>query len=216
MPTLIRSLPLTATLLLAACASAPGLAPQTETGGIHTVGLNQAPRTEPEHNDSLPLSAMNTPDAIAARLSQPPAPPPPAPAARPAKPIELVLAPAAKPAARVKPAPVAKPAPVIEPTPVAKPAHIVAAAPVVAAAPAAVPPPPAAAKPVELVKGASVAVREGAVLRARPQASAVPLASIQLKGQVLLDGRLRNPEGDWWYVRAGKETGWLAQGDLRP
>lgn len=63
-------------------------------------------------------------------------------------------------------------------------------------------------------KGRKVFVRAGAALRSRPNSGSDAIQSLVLDDQVVLDGRVYNAEGYWWYVTAGAEDGWLSQADL--
>ena len=62
--------------------------------------------------------------------------------------------------------------------------------------------------------GASVAVRDGAVLRSRPNTSSDSVQSLVLNNQVKLVSHVYNAGGHWWFVEAGKETGWMLQTDF--
>lgn len=94
--------------LLAGCASAPPAKPGKtaarpaysepegggEEGGIQSRAIRAAPSTQAPQNDSKPLSALNTPEAIAAREAAARRARAPAPAAAPAS-AAAVSAPAA-------------------------------------------------------------------------------------------------------------------------
>jgi len=74
LPLLFSASSLAAALCLTACASAgaPLLsrgegASEASSGGIQTRAIGSAPATREAQNDSLPLSELNTPEAIAAR-----------------------------------------------------------------------------------------------------------------------------------------------------
>jgi len=57
------------TIWLGACTSSAPVAPvrDSEEGGIQSRAIRTAPMARQEHNESRPLSALNTPEAIAAR-----------------------------------------------------------------------------------------------------------------------------------------------------
>lgn len=175
--------------LLTACAGRGGATAgaEPEYSGIQTSSIQAAPQTQAARNDSRPLSELNTPDAIAARES--------AAGSRRSAPPSAAAKSAAAPAVTVA----AKAVP-----------NSVAAA--VDAALAANDP---HQKNASLQKGSKVRVRSDASLRARPNASSegVPVGAAV---QVELGPKIYNAGGYWWYVTAGKESGWILQSDLLP
>ena len=175
--------------LLAACAGrgAATAGGEPEYSGIQTSSMQTAPKSQAARNDSRPLSELNTPDAIAARES------------------------AARNSRSAPPLVVAKKAALVVATAAVSAApHSVAAA--VDAALAANNP---HQKNASLQKGSTVRVRSDASLRARPNASSesVPVGAA---AQVELGPQIYNAGGYWWYVTAGKESGWILQSDLLP
>ncbi len=64
-----------------------------------------------------------------------------------------------------------------------------------------------------LQKGAKVRAYGNASLRARPSASSegTPTPATELE----LGPQIYNADGYWWYVTAGKESGWLLQADIQ-
>ena len=64
-----------------------------------------------------------------------------------------------------------------------------------------------------LQKGARMRVRSGALLHARPSLSgdSVPAVAAEFE----LGPQIYNAGGYWWYVTAGKESGWLLQTDIQ-
>ncbi|MDO9451863.1 MAG: hypothetical protein Q7J29_03290 [Stagnimonas sp.] len=89
----------------------------------------------------------------------------------------------------------------------------------VAVAAAAAPTPTSASAPAHqqievLQKGAKVRAYGNASLRARPstKSDGAPVApNIDLE----LGPQIYNADGYWWYVTAGKESGWLLQADIQ-
>lgn len=65
-----------------------------------------------------------------------------------------------------------------------------------------------------LQKGMKVRARSGASLRTRPSDSSEMLQSVALNSELELGPQVYNAAGYWWYVTAGKETGWLLQTDI--
>lgn len=65
-----------------------------------------------------------------------------------------------------------------------------------------------------LLKGGTVRIRSGATLRSRPSQSSERVESAALGAEWLLGAQVYNADGYWWYVSAGKETGWLLQTDV--
>ena len=61
--------------------------------------------------------------------------------------------------------------------------------------------------------GARVTVRSGAKLYARPSASS-EVAPLTGSSEVELGTQIYNASGYWYYVGAGKESGWLLQSDI--
>lgn len=192
--------------LLAACASGPfHKAPANNSGAIQTAAIGQAPAAEPPSFGSKPLSELNTPDAIAAREAQarlggsavpppsfpaypdyPAEPPPPLPDFGTPPPPELAYTP--------------------PPPPVAPRAPVASIAPGEPAA--------AHAQVSAFSKGAKVSARPGAALRLRPNSASEAIQSLLLDTPVVLDSRVYNAEGYWWYVTSGADDGWVAQSDL--
>jgi hypothetical protein len=87
-----------------------------------------------------------------------------------------------------------------------------------APAPSPSPPPTEQAKTVlhptaSPVIGQTVKLRASAVLRSQPKAAsnAEPAG---VATQVALKASMRNADGVWWYVSAGKLTAWVLQSDL--
>ncbi|ROH92153.1 SH3 domain-containing protein [Stagnimonas aquatica] len=192
---------------LAACASGPlHKAPAGNGGSIHTAAIGQAPPAEPPSFGSKPLSELNTPDAIAAREAQGRlgggvATPPPAFPAYPDYPAE----PPPPPLEFGTPPPVlAYPAP----SPSSAPPRV----PVASMAPGE--PAAAHAQVSAFSKGAKVSARPGAALRLRPNSASEAIQSLLLDTPVVLDSRVYNAEGYWWYVTSGADDGWVAQSDL--
>lgn len=96
------------------------------------------------------------------------------------------------------------------------PRTVVPAAPVArtAAAPAMAPVAAPAHQQIPVLrKGAKVRAYGNASLRARPSASSegtpAPATDLELGPQIY------NADGYWWYVTAGKESGWLLQADIQ-
>jgi hypothetical protein len=189
--------------LLSSCSSGPlRKEASRESSSIHTAAIGQAPPAEPPSFGSKPLSELNTPDAIAAREAQ----------ARLGGSAPLAPAYPAYPAAPTPPPPALPPA----------------SAPVIAPAYAPPPPPPppppvvsARGEPAAthaqvgaFSKGVKVSARPGSALRLRPSSSSEAIQSLLLDSPVVLDSRVYNAEGYWWYVSAGADDGWVAQSDL--
>lgn len=67
-----------------------------------------------------------------------------------------------------------------------------------------------------LQKGGKVRMRSGATLRSRPSASSERVELAAPASELLLGPQVYNADGYWWYVTAGKDTGWASQVDLLP
>lgn len=189
-------------LLLGGCASRGGGAGSGGDepeygGGIQTRAIRSAPPAKQASNLSVPLSAQNTPEAIAARERAASAPSPITP--RPVAPGTSAARPTARPvpAARAAPAAVAS-------------ANTSVSAEFESALAANNP----HQKNPALQKGLKLNVRRDASLHARPSLSG---EAVQAPGgQVVLGAQMYNADGYWWYVTAGQESGWLLQSDLLP
>lgn len=187
--------------LLSGCSSGPfRKEPSSESGSIHTAAIGKAPPAEPPSFGSKPLSELNTPDAIAAREAQARLagnlPPPSFPAFQSAPPTPPPLAAAPQAAPAYSPPP--PPAPAYTPP----------------ASSASGEPAAAHAQVSAFSKGAKVSARPGAALRLRPNSASEAIQSLLLDVPVVLDSRVYNAEGYWWYVIAGADDGWVAQSDL--
>lgn len=190
--------------LLSSCSSGPlRKEPGNESGSIHTAAIGKAPPAEPPSFGSKPLSEMNTPDAIAAREAQarlggnPPPPSFPAYQSAPPPPPPPPL-PAAMPPAAPAYSPPPPPAPAYTPP----------------ASSASGEPAAAHAQVSAFSKGAKISPRPGAALRLRPNSASEAIQSLLLDTPVVLDSRVYNAEGYWWYVTVGADDGWVAQSDL--
>lgn len=64
-----------------------------------------------------------------------------------------------------------------------------------------------------LQKGSKVRVRSGTALHAQPN-MASQTAAITQDAELELGPQIYNAGGYWWYVTAGKESGWLLQADI--
>ena len=64
-----------------------------------------------------------------------------------------------------------------------------------------------------LQKGDKVQVKSGTLLYAQPN-KASQTAAITQDAELELGPQMYNAGGNWWYVTAGKESGWLLQADI--
>lgn len=97
--------------------------------------------------------------------------------------------------------------------PAAAPAPANSANPDLAAFLAAAASAPASTQSKTLQKGSKVQLRSGTLLYARPS-KASQTAAIAQDVELELGPQMYNADGYWWYVTAGKESGWLLQTDI--
>lgn len=72
---------------------------------------------------------------------------------------------------------------------------------------------PAVPQSKTLQKGSKVQLRSGTLLYARPSKASQTAGVIQ-DVELELGPQMYNADGYWWYVTAGKESGWLLQTDI--
>lgn len=141
--------------------------------------------------DALPVAAA--PDAPAP--AAPAAPSAPVATVAPPAPVAVAAAPLAPVAAPAAPAPVAAPAPEVAPAP---PAPVVAQV-----APVAVP-----------VAAPGPRTRAQTGLRLRPKAGSELSSSLAAGTPVQTAGSTKNAEGNWLFVKAPRDSGWLRADEL--